>query len=172
MTDKPEVSVQNMLAYMQKGWDDFQAFLAPYSHDDLTVPHDPAGWTAKDHIGHCAVWARGVAYLLRHQPRYVGMGLTQEEWSTLDEDAINHAIFEQHHERVWHEVQAMFERDYFDLMEAVRALTDADLLKPYYAFQPDIADQSDESPIWPRIVGNSFGHLEEHQPWIATLIGK
>jgi hypothetical protein len=40
-------------------------------------------------------------------------------------------------------------------------MSDEDLLRPYSHFQPN-DPPFNPNPVWPWIVGNTFGHYEEH----------
>ena len=49
--------------------------------------------------------------------------------------------------------------------------SDAGLFLPYRHFQPFESWASENpDPIWPRIVGNSFGHIDEHLEWISEWL--
>lgn len=172
MTDEAPITVENLLARLQHGWDDFQIFLAQYSEQDLTEPRDAQGWSAKDHLAHLAVWARGVAHLLRRESRHGSMGISQEQWDRREINSLNAVLYDQFKDLPLAEVRAMLARDYNDLMDSVRTLTDADLLKPYDAYLAVSVDPNDARPIYAWVVGDGHEHLAEHKPWIAALIGK
>ncbi|MBC7872040.1 MAG: hypothetical protein H7Y09_14435, partial [Chitinophagaceae bacterium] len=46
-------------------------------------------------------------------------------------------------------------------------LSDADLMRPYNYYQPESAQAA---PIIDRIAGNTFGHYEEHIPWMQAIV--
>ena len=70
-----QVTTTELVSRMQKGWDDFQAYLKTLTLEQVTQPTDAAGWTVKDHIIHLATWEDGVYALLEKQPRHEQMGL-------------------------------------------------------------------------------------------------
>lgn len=166
-----EISVRNLLGKMQKGWDEFQAYLQSLTPEQLTGPTDAEGWTAKDHIAHLAVWEDGIAALLARQSRHERMGLDEATWKSDDFDTQNAAIRQQHKDKSLDEVMHMFVDAHQRLVEAVQSLTDADLKRPYAYYQgkPASDDNLDNAVIW-SVVGNSYGHYEEHRPWIDAIV--
>ena len=46
-------------------------------------------------------------------------------------------------------------------------MSDADLQRPYNHYQPSSDRQQ---PVIGWIIGNTYGHYEEHQPWIAAIV--
>jgi hypothetical protein len=57
----PKLTKQELIIKMNEGLRDFLTFLDQYSDEQLLQPTDAAGWNARDHITHLAVWADGVA---------------------------------------------------------------------------------------------------------------
>ncbi|MBI5667486.1 MAG: maleylpyruvate isomerase N-terminal domain-containing protein [Chloroflexi bacterium] len=165
-----EISVRNLLDKMQNGWDEFQAYLKTLTPEQMTVPTDAQGWTVKDHIAHLALWEDGIAALLTGQSRREQMGLDEAAWNSGDFDIQNAAMQRQHRDKPLDEVLAMFEAAHRRMVEAVQSLTDDDLKRPYayYEGKPAADDSLDNAIIW-SIVGNSYGHYEEHQPWIDAI---
>lgn len=49
-----------LLIRIEQGWNEFQAYIQTLSAAQLAGPTDAAGWTAKDHIMHLAVWEDGI----------------------------------------------------------------------------------------------------------------
>ena len=69
------------------------------------------------------------------------------------------------------EVLQFFADAHQRLVEAIQSLTDDDLKRSYdyYAQKPAADDSPDRMVIW-SVVGNSYGHYEEHQPWIDAIV--
>lgn len=166
-----EISVSSLLSRLQTGWDTFQAYLKSLTPEQLTGPTDAEGWTAKDHITHLAAWEDGIAALLRKQSRQEQMGLDDTLWASGSFDAQNAVIRDQHKHKSLDEVMQYFTDAHQRLVEAVQSLTDDDLKRSYdyYAQKPGVDDSPDRMVIW-SIVGNSYGHYEEHQPWIDAIV--
>lgn len=165
-----EVTKAELLRRMDEGYKQFKQLLSTWTDEQLTKP-GPEGWSVKDHVAHLAAWEAGIAALLRKDNRWEAMGLPKDITSRdLDENQLNALIHEHDHKHSLTEVRAAFEDSHRQMASAINSLTDADLVKTYSYFQPDEPGDDDGRPIWPRIVGNSYGHYEEHTPWIKTVI--
>src|SRR5437868_10712543 len=81
------MSKAELLAKIDQGWNDFQAYLMTLTPIQVTVPTDAAGWTALDHIIHLADWENGVLALLNKQDRAAAMGVDKATWATQEFDA-------------------------------------------------------------------------------------
>ncbi len=169
MSDEITVSTREMLKRMQDGWDSFQAYLKTLAEQQMTVPGDDVGWTVKDHIVHLAAWEDGIAALLAGQSRRERMGVDQETWKSGDFDRINAVIQAQHKGKSLAEARKMLEDAHQRLVDGVRQLSDQDLLRPYRSFDQN---STSDNPIFASIVGNSYGHYEEHKPWIEGIVAK
>jgi uncharacterized protein (TIGR03083 family) len=167
MTDDIQVTKAELLSRMQQGWDDFNAYLNTLTEAQLTGPTDAAGWTAKDHLMHLAVWEDGVNALLEKQSRSARMGVDDATWEGHDFDQINAVIQRQHRDKPLGEVQAAFRRAHETLVAKLQSMSDEDILRPYSYYVPG-ADL-DRPVVW-WIVGNTFSHYAEHQPWIDAIV--
>lgn len=168
--DEP-ITVNNLLSKMQAGWDNFQTYLKTFTPEQLTGPTDAEGWTVKDHIVHLAGWEDGIAALLTGDSRSERMGLDETAWGWEGFETKNALMQQQNKDKSLDEVLAMFAAAHQRMVEAVQSLTDADLLRPYRSFEGDTTPDNDpdHAIIW-SVIGNSYGHYEEHQPWIDTLV--
>ena len=156
-----------LLAKINQGWDDFQAYLASLSPADFTANTDAAGWTVKDHVMHLVVWEDGIRALLEGQSRHKHMGLDDATWETGDFDAVNAVIQQQHHDKPLDEVLTEFRDAHTGLLAKLETLSDADLQRPYNHYQPD---PKRDKPIIDWIIGDTYEHYAAHQPWIATIV--
>jgi len=150
-----------------------EAFVAGRDEAQVTELRDAAGWSVKDHIAHLAPWAFGMADLLTKRPRWFAMGLTFEQWdANFETDAMNELLYEADRDRTLPEVMTLFRAANTRLAWSVEQLeSDAELFLPYRHFQPFEQPPNDSAdPIWPRIVGNSFGHIDEHLEWISEWL--
>lgn len=146
-----------------------EAMTGKLSDAQLTTPGKD-GWTIQDHLVHLAAWESGIAALLRHESRWQAMGV-QDLVRADDFDSINAKIRELHQQRTLQETRDYFRQTHLDLLAALGALSDADLLKPYAHYQPDAPRDGDANPILNWIAGNTFGHYEEHIEWIRAWVG-
>ena len=145
--------------------------LAGQSEQQLTELRDPSGWSVKDHVVHLAPWALGMADLLLKRPRWLAMGIEREAWVSINgAEALNAVLFELDRERSLREAIQLFRAGNERLISAINQLESEEwLLRTYSDYQPfDLRDEPD--PIWPRIVGNSFGHVDEHLGWIRDWL--
>ena len=63
------------------------------SEHDLTENRDPAGWSAKDHLMHVAIWERALLAKLDGRARHQALGLDASTDSSEDWGGLNAQIF-------------------------------------------------------------------------------
>ncbi len=160
-----------LLARIARGRVEFEALLGKSSDAQLTAPGKD-GWRIQDHLIHLAVWELGVAALLRRASRFGAMGVDGVLLASGDFDAMNDAIYRQHKDKTLAEARAYLRDAQRAILDAIVALADADLQRPYAYFQPDEAREDGDEPIVRWIVGNTFGHYAEHAEWIQAMAGK
>lgn len=168
MTDDTPFSKEELLQRMEDGWVEFDAYISSLTEEQLTQPTDNAGWTAKDHLIHLALWAAGITALLDKQPRWDAMGITRELLAG-EYDASNEAIRQQNQHREVDDVLATLRAEHHALAAAAVALTEEELELPYNHYQPD---SENDRPVWNWIVADSFAHYDEHRPWIEAIVGR
>lgn len=165
------ISKDELLAQVQAGWDDLQAFLNGLSDDQLTIPTDAAGWTVKDHLSHLAAWEDGVHALLVGESRSERMGIDAHTWAEIwrlgDFDAANDLVRQLHRHKSASEVLELVRTVHGRLVEQIRGMSDDDLRRPYKSYDPT---STSENPITRTIIGNTFGHYEEHKEWIWAIV--
>ena len=164
--DNEPVTRENLLRRIKTGWDQFHAYLETLTKAQMTGPTDAAGWTVKDHIIHLAKWEAGIAAVMEGQSRAEAMGIDDSMWDQ-GYDPINAIIHRQNSDMSLEAVMNTFQQTHDRLLRDIEALADDDLLKPYNHFVP--ASKS-EHPLVGSIAGNSYGHYEEHTPWIAAIV--
>lgn len=167
MSDTSTMTKAELLSAIDKGWDDIQAYLDTLTEQQLTQPTDPAGWTAKDHVIHLAIWEDGINALLEKRDRVAAMGIDPETWESHDYDRINAIIQQRYHDLSWAEVQHKRQQVHQHLLTIIQSLSDADLQRPYRDYQPD---STADKPVIGWINGNTFEHYEEHIPWIKAIV--
>lgn len=127
---------QEIQARMQKGLTQFLAVLEAFSDEQMLVPVDAVGWNVRDHLVHLAVWADGIAALLRREDRWQAMGLAMEnpEGDEPDYDLLNEKIASQHRQITPAQARAWLVAAHERVANAMAPLTDADLSAPYERF--------------------------------------
>jgi hypothetical protein len=167
-------TIQALRARMDQGLAHFLAALDRLSDDQITGPTDAAGWTVRDHLTHLAVWADGVAALLRREDRWAAMGAAPDLTSggpgdEFDYDAINAVIAARHHDLSAAEARALIVAAHGRLAAALERLQDADLAAPYERFVAPFSGDAGR-PIAEYIAGNSYDHYEEHLAWLLAIV--
>ncbi len=161
-----EISTDNLKFFLGRGWTDLQNYLDSLSEEQMTLPKDAGGWSVKDHIVNLVVWERGLVALLNGGSQQGGMDIDDETWAK-GTDAINAVIQKRYADKSVADVREMFQQAHDRLLAKIDTMTDADLIKPYSAYDAS-SDEEDEIIGW--IVGNSFGHYDEHTPWINAIV--
>jgi hypothetical protein len=140
--------------------------------------HGPAQWAIKDHLAHLAAWELGIAELLRRRPRFVAMGVAEAVAQDKSEEEINELIYSRHAGLAPAEALETFHAAHRQLLEALDALSDEDLFRPYafYASENEDAPQPEaedapQAPVLNWIVGNTYEHFDEHNGYIRALLG-
>ena len=155
---------------MQSEWDALQTALSGLDAARMTTSAGGDGWSVKDELAHLAAWARGLAALVRKQPRYTPMGLPADAAPhTVGIEGMNRMIYERNRTRPLDEVLADLQEAHQEALAAVSAMADEDLLRPYDDFQPQDRRPDGHTPILWRIAGNTFGHYAEHRKTIMEF---
>lgn len=123
------------------------------------------GWTVKDHVAHVGAWERSLLALIVGQSRAAAMGVSETAEGT---DAINEEIRKLHAKDTPEEALAYFRDSHAQMVAELGKLSDADLQKPYSAFQPSEPDE--KRPVVGWVAGNTYEHYAEHIAWINHLI--
>jgi hypothetical protein len=169
MSETP-TTVKELSERMDEGLARFLAALDRLSEEQMTGPKDGAGWNVRDHVTHLAVWADGIAALLRREERWAAMGVprsTPEGDDEVDYDAINEQIAERHRHLSASEARALLVAAHCRLAEAVEGLTDEQLTWPYDRFVAPFSG-NEGRPIVEYIAGNDYDHFAEHLDWLPV----
>jgi uncharacterized damage-inducible protein DinB len=171
MSEQEQAFPQNkdgLVAQIQAGRRSLWSHVDSLSDADMTAIRDAQGWAVKDHLVHLALWQKGIAALLRHEPRWPAMGVTVEEArNSTDSDAIN-ALLQPRYADLTVQAARQMLRDSEEALDAALApLSTEDLLKSYASYNPDESDR--DAFVAGYVLGNSCGHYEEHLPWIAAI---
>jgi L-alanine-DL-glutamate epimerase-like enolase superfamily enzyme len=158
-----------LIALIDQRWTELTGLVSQLSDEQL-VRQDANGWTVKDHLAHLAPWARGIAALLRREPRWAAMGLDEETRRSHDVDQINAVLRTQMQARTFHQVLLDLADAHQQVLAALAGLADADLRRPYSDYQPG-EFAGDNAPIMGWIVGNTAEHYEEHLAWLRDMLG-
>jgi hypothetical protein len=147
------VEKAELLARIQAGYAQFEALLAGLSEAQMTTAGVNGNWSIKDNIAHLTVWQNYMREQLQgviadKKPGDFMPGLSSE-------DEQNEHIYQENKARPLSDVLATFRASYQQALEAVQTIREESLNKPFPWSEGD-------NPIWPFIVGNTYGHYEEH----------
>lgn len=164
-TDVPQTTA-DLLTLIEAGWQTFDQAVNRLSTTQLTQIYDVNGWSVKDHIAHVRAWEQSLLALLEGRDRNAAVGLGPAD--DRDIDATNALIQQQSRQQSLDEVQYALRQSHAQVVAAVERLSDADLFKPYSAYQPNATDVTDPVIGW--IIGNTYEHYAEHTAWIEVLV--
>lgn len=166
-SEYPLFSKGELLRRIDSGWEQLQAYIASLVPEQITQPTDAAGWTVKDHLIHLARWESGVIPLLTRGDRLAEMGVAAETWAR-GHDAINALMQQRDRDLPLPAVLQQLENAHQRLHAQIEAMDESQLTRPHRDY---VAGSTEDDPIWGWIVGNSFGHYEEHTPWMQAIAG-
>jgi hypothetical protein len=166
MQNEP-VTTRNTLDQIKAGWDSLQAFVNSLTEEQMTTPKDAVGWSVKDHLMHLAAWENGTLSLLNGQTFHAGLGVDAALLATGDFDLINARIQESTRDLPLSEVLNHLKKVHTAFVARVAQLSDGDLMRPYSSFDP--AQANNNHPVIGWIENDSFGHYEEHLPWMQAI---
>ncbi len=182
--DKPR-----LLELMNTGYTEFTTLIAPLNTTQLTAAGVDHQWSIKDILAHLAFWQHHLlTYLqaaiqgetpeqmthekideLRKQFPGAEEALAepeQKQESIDDFSDMNDYIYLRNKSRQLDEVQTDFHTSYAQVVATVRSMDDALL------FDPDKLSWTEGDPLYAWVVGNTFGHYEEHigpiKTWLAN----
>ena len=163
MAEAIKVEKAELLRRIQEGYEQLEGIIAPLSEAQMTDPTVNGPWSVKDNLAHLTGWHERLLLELRvilanTKPLEFMPGFDSE-------DAINEQLYQQYKDRPFFDVRMDFRHSYQHVVMAVQAMTDEMLNAP-------APWSTSGNPIWPLIVGNTYGHYEEHggniQRWLEA----
>jgi len=169
MSKQEPTTVKELLQRIEKSWNTFYAYIDTLSEAQLTQPTDAAGWTAKDHLIHIAMWEDTLNAMLEKSPMWEHMGIEKAIWYGRDIDRINAIVQKRLQDMPLDEVRQTHREVHQRLISQIAALTDADLQNPVSDYQ---TDSTSSRPILRNFISDTCEAYEEHTPWIAAIVSK
>lgn len=137
----------------------------------LIGPQDAAGWTAKDHFYHLAVWRQIQHARLHGEPEYAVVGLPdQASYDALCDSDDFRAINAHIAERGRALTPAVVRAQYVDVDNALRAEIDWRDFASLFADAPPGA--SEAGPLMDTIICNTYAHDDVHRAYILRIVGE
>jgi hypothetical protein len=134
----------------------FAAFLAFLSEAQMTRAGADGAWSVKDVLAHLTAWQQRLLDILHaaqqgREPAAPVRALTDEEI-----DRLNAQFYAAARLRPLNDVQAAFHATYQQIIAAILALANEDVMAPRrFAWLGD-------TPLWQIISGNTYEHYQEH----------
>ncbi len=165
-------NTKDLLARIDTGWAELQQEIEGRSEEELTRPLDGQGWSLRDHLAHITSWEHSLLGLLTGQDRHKAMGIdTASHGEEIHIDALNELLRQASLGQTTAQVLERLHESHELLLSHLRALSDEDLMRPYSHYQPQDPTAPND-PVLGWIVGNTFGHYEEHLGWIREAAAR
>jgi hypothetical protein len=160
------LSRESLLREIQTSWNELLRYLNSVSEEQLTIPTDAAGWTAKDHVIHLAVWESAAHAMLEGKSKREFLNISPEVWEQ-DDDPINAVLQERYEEMSIAEVIWTLHENHERLMKKLNSMSEADFQLPYSHYQ---GQSSESRPIIDYVHWDTVNHYGQHLDWIRTII--
>jgi hypothetical protein len=144
-----------------------EALIAAHSEAELTKP-GPEGWSVKDHLAHLAAWEQSIISMIRGEKQAAGLGVDEATYQA-GFDAVNAVVHERYKNLSLDDVLAAYRGAREETLAIFAGWNDDDLYRPASEFDKGRKPDND-GPIINWIAGNTFGHDEEHLPWMETVL--
>lgn len=158
---------EELLGSIERSYARIEAAIARMTPEQLTGRRDANGWSGKDHLAHLAAWRRLLVTLLTRGEMEAALGAGRSR----SVDEINATIYDRERDSPLPAVLDDFRQAHQRVLAALAPLSIADLSLPYAHYRPDDPETRDE-PVGGWVVGNTFGHDEEHAPVLEALAAR
>src|SRR5579859_1520141 len=150
-----------LLNEMQNGYATFEELLATLNAEQMTTSGVNGSWSVKDNLAHLSSWQRRLYAMLQGVKENRDL---PDPTPGMSEDEINEMFYQRNKDRSLDEVQADFRSTFQQVLESVQSMSEDDLNRP--------VSWLNDRPIWPYIVGNTFGHYQEHSQIITDWLAR
>ena len=161
---------QELLNHITRDWSAINLMLEDLSDEQWTDIRNADGWSVKDHVAHLTAWEQSMIALLTGTPRHIGLGVPEQLYLSDNLNAINHAIFQNHHDATLDDVRSNFESTHLALVQHIENLSDDALHKPYAYYLPDEPGEGEGPLAIVLIYNNTARHFRQHQNWIMDML--
>jgi len=167
--DELPTTVEELLKRMETARGAFHAELAGLSEEQLGAPITERDWSAADHMAHIAVWMEGILVALDGESRWAAMGADGPP-GPAGFDELNERLRAPQRGKSPAEARAWLDAAHERMAARLRGMSIADLRRPYSHFQPGEPRDDASEPFLHWVVGDTYGHYDEHRGWIAAAL--
>lgn len=161
----PPGSKEEMVRWIQTEHDLLEGVLARLSAEQMLEPALEAGWSAKDIMAHISAWEGLLLNQMQASSAGQGSQLQVPELSfdAGQIDSLNERRHRESKDRPLPDVRRDFNRSFEEVLTAVEATPEADLLAP----KGPTGDA-----LWERVAANTYWHYREHrgalESWLSA----
>lgn len=168
-------TIDELLAEIDASWSRLMGAMTSHPEADYGTKHDSAGWTALDHMAHVTAWERSVLSPLNGRPRHEGLGVTDEEFATdeelaMDFDPLNEIVRSKTSGDSYEKTMADAETGHNAVVEAVKAANLDQLWRPTTELCPDQREAGKSGPFMQILMGDTAEHYDEHRSYIERTL--
>jgi hypothetical protein len=160
----PETAAET-LARFDRAWAELDQTVKTVGERTLMDVRDPAGWAAKDHLMHVALWERALLARLDGRPRHEALGIDEATDRQGDDEAINAAIFARTRHPPLSEVLDALRGTHAATRARLRALADEAAGSP----GPAVPAAAEAVSAFLADLPSYIEHYEQHHRWIRDL---
>ena len=164
MTERLPQSTTELVADIEREWNALWRAVERLTPEQMTAP-DAGGWSPKDNLAHLAQWLRVLmGYRMDGRPAHEVMGVSSDVTRDWDFDAMNAVLLEQSRGQTTEAVLDDLKDVYGALIEKLRSIPFADLIKP------PPADYPEQPRLLERVLGYTTEHFAEHRAMIEKTV--
>ena len=157
MADNFPRNTSELLSEIDREWLELMKVVKKLTPAQMTTP-DSGGWSPKDNLAHLAAWMHFMhESSLNKRPGHEVLEIDAATYAGLDEDGENAMIFERNRSRTTADVLSDLERSYAQVVETLKKMPFADLMKPLSEKNPA------KRPVFASVLGNTSEHFLEHR---------
>jgi uncharacterized damage-inducible protein DinB len=173
MSEEEELptTIDDLVSRVERGRAVFYAALDGLSDERLAAPLTERGWSVADHMAHIAVWMDGILVALDGESRWAAMGAGGPPGQG-GFDELNERLRAPHAAKSPAEVRVWLDATHERMVARLRGMTMEELLRPYRHYQPGEARDDAGEAFLSWVVGDTYGHYDEHRGWIVEALGR
>ena len=166
--DNLPTTVEALTAAVERGRSEFYAALDGLTAEQLAAPLTDRDWSVADHMAHIAVWMEGILAALDGTNRWQVMGGGPPSGGDFDE--LNERLRAPHAKQSPAEARAWLDATHERMLARLRSMTIEELHRPYNYYQPGETRNDGDQPFLHWVVGDTYGHYDEHRGWITAAM--